>query len=222
MEKQATFLKWFEIHQILENDVVRISEVINKLQLTLTSKQWKTILSLGIRQCYENLPICDTTLHDIHNTLTSIKRSNESFSCGTNPTKATSAMKKVFEVDSLHCKMFEYLDFNTMKRCSMVNLQWLYAAYDPRSYYYFDTKDHYSQNRNGDCKRQSFSILRFRHAKVVKICQWMNTKKLERLFGNLVYFNKIREIIIERSKIAFTTIVQNIAQTVVQFLIDVV
>lgn len=205
MDKQTTFLKWFEIHRLLANVDVDIKKIFIKLQNTLTTKQLKTILSFGIRQCYTDLSTHDTTIHDIHHALNSIEISTKPnantsipISSNNNRYDSTSSMKKVFEVDSLHCKMFEYLDFDSIKICSMINLQWLYISYDPRSCYYFNIRDHYSSNTKGSWRCANYNILRFRNAKIVNLRNWKHSSKLLQLFCNLKYFNKIHEIIIDR------------------------
>ena len=50
---------------------------------------------------------------------------------------------QVFEIQDLMCGIFEYLDLRSLVRCSLVNISWLYASYNPSSIFRLNTNDLY-------------------------------------------------------------------------------
>ena len=47
----------------------------------------------------------------------------------------------VFKIDSLHCSIFQYLDFDSIAECSFVSKEWYNKSHDKASFYYLDLND---------------------------------------------------------------------------------
>ena len=94
---------------------------------------------------------------------------------------------KVFGIQSLMCNIFQYLNFESLLHCHLVNKQWFYDSYHPSSVYHLCMNDlqHISQ-----MKRVNLS--RFKNISSLWIESWIDSKASKNLhrFG----WNKFKNI----------------------------
>ena len=93
---------------------------------------------------------------------------------------------RVFNIQSLSCTVFQYLDFNSFIKCHQINLQWLYDCYQPSSVAYlsldtndlfFDGESYANKNcgRGGNIQRTKthpifHNISRFKSISSLRVC----------------------------------------------------
>ena len=104
------------------------------------------------------------------------------------PHPKTAATSAVFEIQSLICSIFSYLDFESWLQCSQVNVQWLDDSNDATSLSHIETKDLCHAN-HGCCK---YNINKFKNVQSLKITHWHY--QLDQYFQNLEKFLNISKL----------------------------
>ena len=201
-KSQASFLKWFEIEEILHNKEIKPTTITN----ALPPSDFRKILSIGIRKCFDTLNETDPLITNIHKALKKAVQAiniNDDKNDENNENNAYNC-ESPFEIENLHFKILQFLSFKSLMKCSCVDKNWLHKVYDARSTYYLDVNEEsnsilqvrniYSQFRLikklrlGDWNEKNFNLNTFlmQLSKFKKIEQFLivkNTKNKTTLFG---------------------------------------
>ena len=85
---------------------------------------------------------CDALNEHFHSLLTHITQ----FKCLKNGTNYY--QHKLFNTDGIVPHLFQYLDLQSLIKCSLVHSIWLYHSFNPNSIYYFETSGYFKKNVN--------------------------------------------------------------------------
>ena len=95
-----------------------------------------------------------------------------------------------FNIDDLICKTMQYLDFQSLISCRLINKLFLYLTYNTSSTTYLDIHNLFDI----DNPKNVSELLRFKQVSKIKLEPWGS--KLNDLFKHLSTFKKLSNIII--------------------------
>ena len=125
---------------------------------------------------------------------------------------STPITKKVLNVEDLFHNVMQFLDFQSLLKCSQVNRQWLFDSYHPSSICYMNTNDlwrGYCKDYDGSCRqlksntldaqiteclmRRGFlTVSRFKEITHLDVYPWPNTT--DKSMNNLLKLKKLENL----------------------------
>ena len=184
-ESEASFLKWFEIEEILHNKDIKPTTITN----ALSSSDFRKILSIGIRKCFDTLPEKDPLITNIHNALKNAVLIQSTDSKNNGATTKILYYESPFDIENLHFKILQFLNFQSLMKCSRVDKNWLHKVFDARATYYLNV------NEQSDAILQVRNIYsQFRLIKKLRLGVWKEKNlNLNQFLMQLSKFKKIEQ-----------------------------
>ena len=207
------------IHHIFDDSVSK-ETIANILVNNLDEKQFRSIIHYGIEKYVDKTNNFEI-IHNIHDKFeSSIETQDRNINKNNNATANTTTLtntditnitsistnnstqtprtqnstSKVFSISSLLCKIFQYLNFQSLIKYRLVNTTWLYHSYYPSSVTYLNIGNLFDKNIID--KQNINELLRFRNISSIKIQAWKNNSNANKIFSHLTTFNKLRKICI--------------------------
>lgn len=154
------FVTFFNLIGEIENECHTKETIWKTLDQTLTSKQLRRIVVLGLKQHYKkthdfsiikNINDAlnaernknETKQDDNENNKNEHKNNRSPRSVGTAPKSASRWNRnyysnQVFKTRNLKCMILQYLNLKSLINCCKINVEWFYDSYDPASIYHVD------------------------------------------------------------------------------------
>ena len=144
-----------EVNHAIKNPNNSIDDIFDVLKSTISEKQIRQIIYHWINSQFKesnNFQILSKFHQKLkENQLATIQMNNNNNNSNNNrKNKKTGHARKVFEIQSLLCTIFSYLDLQSWVECSQVNLQWLFDSHHPTSLTHIDTNDLCSDIKDGN------------------------------------------------------------------------
>ena len=152
-----TFLQEFELTKLLHDKSVSKQSIQDVIDTSINNHEFRSIIELGIKQyCKINKEseMMSNILKSFHskNIICTPKLLTNNLE--TNPTNISSEISNLnndfhychssLKIQTIICKIFEYLDFQSLIKCSKVNSSFLFDSYQPLSIYSLNTENLYS------------------------------------------------------------------------------
>ena len=207
LNKEYDFLVHFELSKAIRNKDAPLYDIIDALKSATNEEQIREIIVDGINfqfQQTNNFQMISNTHQQLNSNHYPKQKNNKiSPSTSTNAPKQlrTNSSTNVFQIQSLICSIFGYLDFKSLLTCSRVNKQWMYDSYHPSSLSHINTNQLYKicRSQNGTSSivtyKSFYNINRFKKVESIKVDAWCD--QLDEYFGNLKKFLNISKFIFD-------------------------
>ena len=196
------FLTHFDLQRIIQNEKITTIDVIcEKLMHCLTDKQLRRIIQLGIERHFTESKDCKL-IKSIYNEFSEYhqkvnirnKTNNNQNRNKTHKIKRNKYCNETFAIRDLLCNIFNYLDYDTLRECSNVNLNWLFGSYNPSALYCFNTSM-INKKYKKFLKFGALNFAKFKNCRKIVIAHW----RLEQSARAVDIFDNVREIDINGS-----------------------
>ena len=170
------FVSSFELKQSVSNESIDLETMVRCLNKVLSSQQLRHIINLGI-ECYCKEKNNFDIIKMIQNQFSSINPIKKSSSKSKNDNNTDSSHTgyyhyycfETFDIQEIVCKIFQFLDFQSLINCRKVNIQWMKDSYQPLSIYHVNTNNLYGASA---LKDHYHNILTFKNAHCLEIHPW--------------------------------------------------
>ena len=199
------FVSLFEVKHTVSNESIDLETILDCLRKALSEQKTREIINHGIEYyCnkIDNFNIIKLIQHQF-SSINLIKDSdiNDNKKDNNISNKDCYYMFETFDIQEVVCKIFQFLDFQSLIQCRKVNRQWMKDSYQPLSIYHVNTCNLFgSTYEDGYGARESHvphyrNISAFKSARFVEIHPWSSSRTLKDYFQLLkTQFCKINQL----------------------------
>ena len=178
------FLVHFDVNSAIRSNRCSIDQVVELIKSSASEAQIREIIVDGIDSQFKksnNFQIISNIHKHINQIILNNNHKHNNKSTGESKSQATPT-PKVFQIQSLICSIFGYLDFQSLLTCSRVNRQWLYDSYNPASLTHIATNHLYKKSKH----KCFYNLNRFKSVGSLKLNGW--DSEYDDYFRNLEKF----------------------------------